>query len=60
MQLLPGQFLINVGIRSERGFEDHVPNAVTLEVHPSDKSAQLNAREFRGALIANIRISKLN
>lgn len=59
MRLLPGQFYFNIGIRSSRGFEDHIPNAVTFEIHPSDKSAQINANEFRGAFLPNVKVIQI-
>ena len=54
LKLLPGQYYLGIGVRSERGLEDYVPEAVWFEVVISDESAKANANIFGGALVPSI------
>jgi lipopolysaccharide transport system ATP-binding protein len=51
LMLLPGQYILGFGIRSERGFEDYVPEAAILDVMMNEKSAILRADTRMGAVV---------
>jgi lipopolysaccharide transport system ATP-binding protein len=54
LKLLPGQYYFGIGVRSDRGLEDYVAEAVWFEVVISEESAKANANIFRGALVPSI------
>jgi lipopolysaccharide transport system ATP-binding protein len=57
--LLPGQYYIGLGLRSMRGFEDYIPDAVSFEVTVSEKSAEINAQTFGGLIVPRVAISTI-
>jgi lipopolysaccharide transport system ATP-binding protein len=59
LALLPGQYSVGIGLRSDRGFEDYVPEAVSFEVLVSQRSAQINAQNFGGLMIPTVAISAI-
>lgn len=61
LNLLPGQYSLSVGVHSTRTFaeNDFIPSAVTFEVFASEASARFNARNFGGAIVPDINISKV-
>jgi lipopolysaccharide transport system ATP-binding protein len=54
LKLLPGRYYLGIGLRSERGLEDYVPEAVWFEVVVSNESARADAHIFGGAFVPNI------
>lgn len=54
LNLLPGIYYIGVGIRSDRGFEDHLADAVTLEVRSNEKSSFARIDTFAGAILSPV------
>jgi lipopolysaccharide transport system ATP-binding protein len=54
LKLLAGQYYFGIGIRSERGLEDYVPEAVGFEVVVSDESARAGSNIFGGAFVPNV------
>jgi lipopolysaccharide transport system ATP-binding protein len=53
LKLLPGRYYLGLGLRSERGFEDYIAEAVWFEVVISDESAQANAHTMLGTFVLN-------
>ncbi|MGA2867578.1 MAG: ABC transporter ATP-binding protein [Verrucomicrobiota bacterium] len=54
LKLLPGRYYLGLGVRSERGFEDYIPEAVWFEVVVSDESAKANAHTMMGTFVPNV------
>jgi lipopolysaccharide transport system ATP-binding protein len=54
LKLVPGQYYFGIGLRSERGLEDYVPEAVWFEIVVSDESAKASAHIFGGAFVPNV------
>jgi lipopolysaccharide transport system ATP-binding protein len=52
--LLPGQYWLGIGIRSDRGFEDYVPEAVRFEIIVSENGAEANTHTFGGIIIPSV------
>jgi lipopolysaccharide transport system ATP-binding protein len=59
LKLLPGAYYLGIGIRSDRGFEDYLPDAATLEVMTNDKSSFAKMDTFAGAILPQIIARKL-
>src|SRR5262249_3234605 len=59
MLLLPGQYYVGIGLRSERGFEDYVPEAFSFEILVSQMSARINAETFGGVVVPKVVVSTL-
>ena len=55
--LVPGFYRIALGLRSARGMEDYIPEAVHLEIAESHKSAEQKTHAVRGLLMLNANIS---
>jgi lipopolysaccharide transport system ATP-binding protein len=51
LRLVPGVYRFGLGIRSEVGFEDYIPEAFELEIVSSDLSSSYGADTFRGAVV---------
>ena len=59
MQLLPGQYHLGIAIRSTRGAEDFIGNALLFEVVQSDKAAKINTHTLGGAFVPKVSISRI-
>ena len=59
LRLLPGRYLLGMGIIGDRGYEDAVNEAVQFEITPSPEAAQIDAHHFGGAIAASARVSVL-
>jgi len=46
-----------VGLRSARGLEDYIPEAIWFEVAVSEAAARANAQTMQGALVLNAEAS---
>jgi lipopolysaccharide transport system ATP-binding protein len=55
LALTPGTYNLSFGLRSQRGMEDLLPEALSLEVTTSDKSAALNVHSIRAAVVPKAR-----
>jgi len=51
LTLVPGQYYIGVGLRSERGLEDYIPEAVRFEVLINKDSSEANTHTFGGVIV---------
>ena len=60
LRLLPGHYSLGFALRSDRGAEDWVPDAVLFEVTTSPEAAAIDAQGFGGALVASATISVLD
>jgi lipopolysaccharide transport system ATP-binding protein len=54
--LLPGNYKVGIGIRSEKGFEDYIPHACHFEVLISEVSANDKSNTRKGIMIPKNRI----
>ena len=52
--LLPGHYFLGIGLRSERGFEDYLPEALWFEVVVSEKSSAANTHTFGGIIVPKV------
>jgi hypothetical protein len=59
IQLLPGHYLLGFAVRDDRGGEDYVLEAVSLEITSSSAAAEINAERLPGGLIFPATISIL-
>jgi lipopolysaccharide transport system ATP-binding protein len=59
LRLLPGQYSLGISVHDDRGGQDYIHDAVSLEVVPSDESARINAETFNGAFVAYATVSAL-
>lgn len=59
-KLLPGQYYLGIGIRSERGFEDYIPEAIRFEILVSKVSSDANTNTFGGLMVPNVNASVVN
>ena len=57
LRLAPGRYRLGLGIRSGRGFEDYLPDAIFVDVVASERGAGLPLSTMRGAVIPNVRYS---
>jgi lipopolysaccharide transport system ATP-binding protein len=53
LRLAPGRYYVGMGLRSHRGLEDYMPDAVHFEVLPTDASAQASLHTRLGAVVAD-------
>jgi lipopolysaccharide transport system ATP-binding protein len=60
LRLLPGHYSLGIALRSDRGAEDWVPDAVPFEVITSPEASAINTQDFGGALVASGTISVLD
>lgn len=54
LSLLPGQYWLDIGLRSDRGSEDYVPEAVLFEIVVSKSGADANAHTFGGIIVPSV------
>lgn len=54
LALAPGVYRFGLGLRSERGYEDYLPEAFEIEILVSEKSAEMNAHKVRGAILPDV------
>jgi lipopolysaccharide transport system ATP-binding protein len=59
LRLLPGQYFLCMALRCDRGFHDHLPEAVLFEIIPSPEAAKINADILNGALVTPATVSIL-
>jgi hypothetical protein len=57
--LLPSQYVLGIGLRSGRGLEDYVAEAVSFEVVISERSATINAHSFGGLVLPKVLVSRV-
>jgi lipopolysaccharide transport system ATP-binding protein len=60
LALLPGQYLLAISVRSERGLEDYLSDAATFEVVPSSEASEINAQALGGVIVPKGSISALD
>jgi hypothetical protein len=51
LKLTPGRYYLEFSLRSDRGVEDHVTEAVFFEVLPTSQSSETLAHQRRGSVI---------
>jgi lipopolysaccharide transport system ATP-binding protein len=51
LKLTPGRYYLEFGLRSDRGMEDHVTEAVFFEVLPNSESSEALTHHRRGSVI---------
>jgi lipopolysaccharide transport system ATP-binding protein len=54
LRLLPGSYYVQLGLRSEAGFEDFVPRACDFDILTSELSSKHMADTFRGILVPEV------
>jgi lipopolysaccharide transport system ATP-binding protein len=54
LTLTPGIYRFGLGLRSDKGFEDHLPDAFELEILVSDATTVLNAHKVLGTIIPKV------
>jgi lipopolysaccharide transport system ATP-binding protein len=54
LHLLPGSYYVQLGLRSEAGFEDFIPKACEFEVTTSELSSKHKTDTFRGLLVPEV------
>jgi lipopolysaccharide transport system ATP-binding protein len=59
MAILPGQYTLGIGLRSGRGLEDYLNDAVQFEVRTNEKLADINANGFGGVFIPRVAVSNV-
>jgi len=55
--LAPGRYRFGVGLKSDAGLEDYLPEAFELEIGPSDRSLRANLGTIRGAIARSARFT---
>jgi ABC-type polysaccharide/polyol phosphate transport system ATPase subunit len=60
MDLLPGQYVLGIGVRDSRDNDDWNQEAVLFEITSSPKAAKINADSFPGAFILSATVSILD
>ena len=55
LTLAPGRYYFGLGLRTDRGMEDHLSEALYFEVRPSTESSQRLVHLRRGAVIPEVR-----
>jgi hypothetical protein len=55
LTLVPGQYYLGIGFRSERGIDQYVPEAVVFEVASNEASAALGADSFEGYVVPGVK-----
>jgi lipopolysaccharide transport system ATP-binding protein len=56
MILLPGHYVLRFALRSSRGTEDHLTEAISFEVHTTAEAAKFDAHLLGGAVIPKINL----
>jgi len=54
LNLSPGIYRFGLGLRSNKGFEDYLPDAFELEIIVSDEAAYLNVHKLSGPIITKV------
>jgi len=54
LRLVPGSYCVQLGLRSEAGFEDFIPKACEFEVLTSELSSKHMTDTFRGVLVPDV------
>lgn len=54
LDLTPGMYRFGLGLKSDKGSEDYLPEAFELEILVSDKSADLKVHKAAGAIIPKV------
>lgn len=54
LRLLPGNYYVQLGLRSETGFEDFIPRACEFDVLTSELSSRQMTDTFRGILVPEV------
>jgi hypothetical protein len=57
LRLAPGIYRVGLGLTSERGQEDYLPEAFDFEVLVSERSAAMGAHRVRGVLIPDAAVT---
>lgn len=52
LRLLPGWYFLALAVRDDRGYVDFITEAVQFEIIPSTEAAEIEAQNFRGAVVA--------
>jgi lipopolysaccharide transport system ATP-binding protein len=60
LRLLPGRFVLGVGLRSERGFEDYLPEVIQFEVVPLEQAAEHRVDTFGGVLVPVVHLLRMS
>ena len=55
LRLVPGSYYVQLGLRSEAGFEDFISKSCEFEVRTSELSSQHKTDTFRGVLVPEVR-----
>lgn len=58
LDLLPGQYFLGIGLRTDRGFEDYVSEAVSFEILMSERSAEIGAQNLNGLLVPKVAVCR--
>jgi lipopolysaccharide transport system ATP-binding protein len=53
LRLLPGHYFLGINLRSSRGLEDAIREAVQFEITTSAEAAEIDAYRLRGGLLLN-------
>jgi lipopolysaccharide transport system ATP-binding protein len=54
LTLCTGTYILDLGIRSDRGLEDYIREAIQIEVEPTGKSSEMLLQHRRGAVIPEV------
>jgi lipopolysaccharide transport system ATP-binding protein len=60
LRLLPGRYLIGIGVGSGRGIDEYIHEAIQFDIISSPEAAEINAHTFWGALVASATVSSLD
>jgi lipopolysaccharide transport system ATP-binding protein len=55
LRLVPGSYYLQLGLRSESGFEDFIAKSCEFEVRTSELSSKHHTDTFRGLLVPDVR-----
>ncbi len=54
LNLIPGSYYVQLGLRSDAGFEDFIPKACEFEIRTSELSSKHKTDSFRGLLVPHV------
>ena len=60
LKLAPGRFYLEFGLRSDRGMEDHVIEAVFFEVLPNGESSGARVHQRKGSIVPDFEFGVTN
>jgi lipopolysaccharide transport system ATP-binding protein len=60
LRLLPGRYFLGFALRSGRGVEDHIAEAVFFEITHSPEAAEIDAELLGGAFVPSVTVSTLD